>query len=252
MADCAAASNDNEIDVNLRSAEDIALRALALATVLRRVVLESDASLDAEPELFDLRQWSREEGLLPSFTPHEAALLATPLGEADAEEVASIAWQSPGLQVLLWTIGWNVSGAEANQAVYVVGTTASPALNDLPSPWDPVTPWIVSAQLREEGEITRERERAEIWHWLVGTEILWRQSLSADRAELEDAMGEVIAEAAASGLFKNARTTKSPRSLAAASASDLKDLSVVTAERLRALNWVCGFGTDWDSTPLDV
>ena len=29
-------------------------------------------------------------------------------------------------------------------------------------------------------------------------------------------------------------------------------LSSIAAERLRAFNWLCGFGPDWDNVPLDV
>jgi hypothetical protein len=32
----------------------------------------------------------------------------------------------------------------------------------------------------------------------------------------------------------------------------LPDLAAIAAERLRALNWLCGFGPTWDEVPLDL
>ena len=29
-------------------------------------------------------------------------------------------------------------------------------------------------------------------------------------------------------------------------------LAILATERLRALNWLCGFGSDWDHVPLDI
>jgi hypothetical protein len=42
------------------------------------------------------------------------------------------------------------------------------------------------------------------------------------------------------------------RSIASFDDLDLERFSSLAEERLRALNWLCGFGTSWDEVPLDI
>ena len=74
-------------------------------------------------------------------------------------------------------------------------------LDAVPGPWDPIAPWMKTARLRDEDEIAVERERAEIRHWLIGAELLWRDSEPAARDEIERTIREVLAEAGDTGLL---------------------------------------------------
>ena len=65
---------------------------------------------------------------------------------------------------------------------------------------------------------------------------------------------EVAAEAAAAGLLgaPGGDFVIGGRDLSSFNDDDLSKLAATTEERLRALNWLCGFGASWDDVPLDV
>src|SRR5215213_8219175 len=99
--------DEDEIDVQLRSPVEVRTRILILATVLRRLALESpsvDDGGDLSAEAFDEREWLREQDLARQLTPGEAMLLDSPPGSISAEAVSEASWQGESLVVLGWAI----------------------------------------------------------------------------------------------------------------------------------------------------
>ena len=75
---------DDEITIELRSATEVALRAIIVAAVLQRIALEDVATrngLDVAGETFDLREWIVTERLSGALTTGEARIFETPVGE---------------------------------------------------------------------------------------------------------------------------------------------------------------------------
>ena len=244
--------DEDEIDVELRTAEEVGARVVVLASMLRRLALE-DASQDGVGDLladaFDEREWLRDQGLAGALTAREAAFLDSPLGSIAPEAIQEISWQGEALAALAWAVG--IRGMPPIDATSDLG----PILDLIPRPWDTINAWMSDSEIVSESDVVRERERAEIWHWRATTELLRREASPSDRRDFDVAIAEVAAEARAAGIVSaldDHDFLVRGRSIKEMSASEIDELIAVTGQRLRALNWLCGFGTSWDDVPLDV
>jgi hypothetical protein len=231
----------DEIEINLRPPAVVAARAIVVATICRRAHLELAAQDligdDPEGERFDLAAWIVEEGLDPALTPAEQRLLKSRLGRIAREELVAASWQAEGLAALAWALGLSDD----------VDWPANPGplLALVPAPWDSSRALRSGAKLRSEAAIALERERAELWYWRAETET----------EDVRALVREVAEEAHAAGLLPPPIGHDFPvgrlafRSLP----PDQRDeWRIIATERLRALNWVCGFGSDWENVPLEV
>lgn len=244
--------DEDEIDVELRSPVEVRTRVLILAAVLRRLALENlsiGERGDLSAEAFDEREWLREQDLACEITPGEAALLGSPLGSIPPEVVSEATWQGEALVALGWAVG--------ALAMPLVGTLfdPSPIIEVVPRPWDPTQRWLRDPTVVSELEAVREREVAEIWYWRLTTEVLRRTATATDNRDYQQAIRDVAAEALAAGLVPTlcARDLLvHGRSVKDLSQNDVDELIAVTGQRLRALNWLCGFGNSWDDVPLDI
>ena len=243
---------EDEFDIELRSQANVGVRCIILASLVRRLSIESlardrtDNSLAGEA--FDLRAWLQTEGMWSSLEGAEPELLIRPLGELTDDEMATMAWQAEGLA----SLGWALNLSEMS----MIGDLSNVefVLKRVPSPWDTAAPWIADVELRPEPEIARERDRAELIEWRVGVETPRRLATGQERADYDQVIAEVVHEAASAG-FVN--ITNDDFIVAGTAIPELDDegierLAALTEERLRALNWVCGFGDSWETVPLDV
>jgi hypothetical protein len=124
----------------------------------------------------------------------------------------------------------------------------------LPSPWDKTRPFRENAELLPEELIAVERERAELWYWRAEVETGRAAAKGRQLAELNAAISEVAAEAAAAGFFAAPIDNDFPvggRSYRSISPAQIETLAAVGAERLRALNWLCGLARSWDA-PVSI
>jgi hypothetical protein len=248
----AAVAEQDEIDLELRSPVEVRTRILILASVLRRLSLEDRTNWDgsdAIAEAFDEREWLREQGLAARLTADEAALLDSPPGSIAREAISEASWQGEALVVLGWAIGVH--------EMPPVGTVSDPRplLDVVPRPWDETKEWLGDPAIIAESEAAREREVAEIWYWRLTTEVLRRTASAADRQDYEEAIRDVAAEALTAGLLpalRNCDFSVHGTSIRDLSGDDVNELIAVTGQRLRALNWLCGFGNSWDEVPLDI
>ena len=242
----------DEVDVELRSPLEVRTRILILASVLRRLALENPSVEDGgdlTAEAFDEREWLREQGLEHQFTIGEAALLDSPPGSVALEAVGEASWQGEALVALGWAIG------EVEMPPIGTASDPRPLLNVVPRPWDGTEDWLGNPALASELEAARQREIAEIWYWRLTTEVLRRTAPAADSHDYKEAIQEVAAEALEAGLVPALRKNDFPvhgRSVKDLSDHDVDELIAVSGQRLRALNWLCGFGTSWDDLPLDI
>jgi hypothetical protein len=244
--------DSDEIDVELRTPVEIRARILILSAILRRLALE-DAALDEEgdplADAFDEREWLREQGLASQLTARETALLDSPLGSIAPDLTIEASWQGEALVALAWAI-------DAMPMPPVDATSdPRPIMELVPSPWDAIKAWVSQPVIVSESDAVRERELAEIWHWRATTELLRREASPVDRRDFEAAVREVAAEARSAGIAPALSDGDFPvrgRSIKESTDTELDELVSATGHRLRALNWLCGFGDSWDEVPLDV
>ena len=253
---------EDELDIQLRAPRLIGERILVLAVVCRRGFLEGspgevagdeevgDELEDVETERFDLAAWLREEGIDGAATATERSLLHTRVGSLTPDAVSQATWGAEGLVALAWSVNF-----VADAPTFDAPTDPGPLLTRLPSPWDSVRTFLSGLGIRPESAIIDERERAELWHWRVGVEAVYRQAAEDERRELRRVILEVARDAENGGILPNLADNDFPvrgRPIARISAPQLDDLTAIAAERLRALNWVCGFGSSWDNVPSEL
>ncbi|HEU0115564.1 MAG TPA: DUF4272 domain-containing protein [Thermomicrobiales bacterium] len=248
----AGASDDDSVDINPRPAALVARRATLIAALLRRTALEVGLTAgDPEAERFDLGAWTASEGLPALATPEEAATFTAPLGALDALDVEEATWEAEALIALAWALGL----IEA-MPPYDDIANPLPALDAMPVPWDSLAKFARSATLRPVEALATERERAELWRWRALVEMGKRISSGAERRDMQNAARDLARETAEAGLIDRLVDDDFPaggRAYHRISDDDLDDLAEVARQRLRALNWCCGFGDSWqDDEALDI
>jgi hypothetical protein len=255
MTDLPDEIDDDEIDISLRPAQVVGRRLVILATLCRRAFLESRQArgeLDEDPEVerFDLWMWLQDHELEPDLTVDEVRMFETEVGMLSNDEASAATWNSEALVALAWATEMIETLSEPN-------LTLDPAnvLAVIPAPWVDPNAWITSVIVRAENEIARERERAEVWLWRAETEEERRQLRGRARQALEADIADVVNESIAAGLLSNDargdfRVADVP--FHNLSSDQIDAISVIAAVRLHALNWLCGFGTNWDDVPLEI
>jgi hypothetical protein len=244
--------DEEEIDVELRTLQEVRGRILIISSILRRLALENisqDREDDPLADAFDEREWLREQGLASHLTAREAAFLESPLGSIAPEAIPELSWHGEALAALAWAVGI--------RDMPPIDTTSDldPIMDIVPRPWDETAAWRSDTTIVSESAAMQERERAEIWRWRATTEVLRREASRAERSDYEAAIAEVAAEARVAGLVSALHDHDFPvqgRSIKEISDTEVDELVAIADQRLRALNWLCGFGTSWDDIPLDV
>jgi len=244
-----------EIEINLRAPREVAARVVVLAAVSRRAFLEQEAEHgtagdDAAGERFDLVAWLEAEGLADAVSPSERRLLAAPLGQLGRETADEASWAAEALVALGWALNLVPSIPP-----YDAPADPSALLESVPAPWDKTAIFLALDKLRPEPEIAVERDEAELWHWRAELAAALPNAAEPERAELARAVREVTQDAAAAGLIPPPIDADFPvrgRPYGAIPDDERAILADIATQRLHALNWLCGFGSDWDDVPLEV
>lgn len=244
-------ADDESIDIELRAPEDVAARAIILAALAHRGFLEVDAAADDDPatdeDRSDLFDWLRDENLTELASPTELSTIRAQIGTLDPAEAASATWATEALAPLCWALGLAPALPPAEQPIQ-----AESLLDLIPSTDSPTNEFIAGAQLIHEDEIARARESAELWHWRATVQELLVIATSQDRNDLVIAILETVEEGATHGLLPPPAQGDFPvNGQPYAVAPDPETLGMVAEWRLRALNWLCGFGDSWETVPLD-
>lgn len=238
--------DDDSIEIEVRPARELLGRATLLAALGRRGLIERETEADpiaAETDQFDLQAWARVE-LNFWMSPEDLHVLQAPVGsliDAEADYCAD------GL-VSASTIGWCIGALRQDLPLLSDGAPERETLGWVPAPWTQVRSRLRLVRVRSDEDLARERERWEL--------IAWRMSLFIDpvsqQAE-EAALRDVGAELREVGFIRwvdgdFALDDGTPFRLL--SEQQQEQLDVESTLRLQALNWVCGFGEDWDDVPL--
>ncbi len=242
--------SDDSIDIDPRPVGEIARRAALLVALLRRVALEAPVdgadendSFMRETDRFDLYSWARRE-FADDMTEDERALLRAPAGALDEDEIDTCLAATGPARALAWCLG----GLDLLLPSDAPEARADHLADWAPQPWEEVQRWARRLSLRTDDELAGERELWELWHW--------RATLVEDELEpgenLGDVIGTVARDAAETGLVVTAGEDFAigGQSFAALSGEEQDAVAVLAEGYLHALNWACGFGETWDTTPL--
>lgn len=233
---------DDELDIQPWPVLELIGRAVALTSVAKRGLLEVDEESDVftkETDRFELSTWARTE-LANWITDAELEALNTPIGNLTEDQMllADEALYAGG------AVAWALRGVtDDHMPMPDTNEFMASVLSWAPSPWDKVRQLQKRVRLRSDQDLADERERMDLWFWRGDTEIS------------DEDLADVVAEVAAAGLIPISDgdfATHEGVSFATLSDDDREDLTWIAEQRLRALNWVCGFGESWESAPLDI
>lgn len=240
--------DDDYVDIQPWPVREIAGHLLALATVVRRGMLDLETDLDPferETDRFELESWARLE-LSPFLDQDEIAWLEAPLDTlAERDDFADERF------IAASTIGWavRVPGLD-NLPIELDPAIEQRLLDWAPGPWTPLGNVAKGFRLRSDEDLASERERWEV--------ILWRcelfqddDDLDEDRLALQDAVAELseidppLVDVTADDIVLADGTPFSD-----IAAERLSEIGLVASIRLRTLNWVCGYGQSPMTAPL--
>lgn len=245
-------SDDDTIEIELRSRDEIARRVVVLASLVRRAAMEASApdvgageqdAFERETDRFELYSWAVKE-LGDSATADELSLLRAPAGALLADDIDQCLAASGPAQALRWSLGALDRLAPEDTPDAFVETL----LAWCPGPWDEISRFGRRFGVRGEDEIASERERWELWHW--------RAALDHESLEPGESIDEVLSivadEAAAADLIHLADGDFAVDGVPFHGLSEGEQTRVadISEGYLLALNWVCGFGDSWDDVPL--
>ena len=250
----------------LVSAAGAAERALCLAVMILRTEFEMVASLDitltpAQREAIADRltgprayylPWLRSEGLWERLSKSEANQLMLELGGWSRQTCAAHFGDADAAGVLIWTLG-----LLDELPAYDMATDEGTVLAALPV-LRPARVFIERARSRPEPEILQAREQAQTWLWRARMTMLQREGMTGvpggSSRDLRPAIAAHARELEAQGAF-TAIDRDFPafgKRYSALSDGEWSLMHQIAYSRLRALNWLCGFASDWDAVPLET
>ncbi|MGH2561054.1 MAG: DUF4272 domain-containing protein [Thermomicrobiales bacterium] len=241
---------EDEIDIELRSPAEIGARLVILASLLRRAQLVNSADQEeTSRELFDLRHWLSDEGVLSHATDDERRLIEAPRASSTNVDATDVARNGESLAALGWAVGLVHGMAPYDQFASSAGVLAG-----IPEAWDNVASFISSLHPRSDDLIEAERERAELWLWRAQIEADRQATRGSTRDDIESAIQDVARDADAAKLLPNIANDFLLNGVPFRDlpAETQEIVAIIAERRLHALNWLCGFGEDWNQVPLAV
>lgn len=243
-------TDDNDfLSIDPWPVSEMAGHLVAQVTLGRRALIETDTEGDAferETDRFELEAWARLE-LTAWLTPPELDSIGIPVGSLSDEQLANC---ERGL-IIASTIAWAVNVVQHELPALANGEAEMPTLEWAPTPWTPVRQVNKRLRVRPDDVLAHERERWEV--------LVWRTTLFDDPKFEEDdraAWREALTEIDAAGLWptssKDILVVDAGVDLGALPQEQLASLRYDAELRLRALNWVCGYGERPTTAPLDL
>lgn len=243
--------DDDSIEINVRPARDIVLRAIALVTLARRDWLEASEpgggeieAFERETERFELYSWATRE-LGQTLTCAERDIFKASTGSLTEDQLDQCAASALSANAMSWTL--NIHD-ELDLAKSESFTLAEEVVKWCPAPWESVEHAISASKLRSEADIASQRERCELWYW---------RATIADDPDMSStdqrvAISDTTAEAAAAGLIEQVQNDFAVDGIpfAKLEPETQRSIGMLAEAYLLALNWACGFGDSWDTAPL--
>jgi hypothetical protein len=240
---------EDELEINLRPAPDIARRLLILAALAEHLSFsdgEAPSTEERASSTFDLREWLRAEEIWPDLTQDEILILSDGTPPGEEPDQFSVQETLEALGALAWALRLVPDLAPDLPA------SVDTVIPSLPHPWDSTATWMRGLELRSLEEIASEREAAELWTWRLLTENDLREAFASEQEALREIIREAEREGRAAGILPRGGFRVQGRDISTLNPTERNTLLATFLARLQAFNWVCGYGDRWDSVPLDI
>lgn len=243
--------DDLSLDIELRPLDEVAARLVILSGLIQLALTEIEAdTATAAAERADVIDALRIGEASGHLSPAELSMVRLlEVGSLGDESTFEIIWQVEAIAALGWAANLLPNLNDPWTQANFTELTAT-----IPAPWEELDPFIAQLRLRAEFEIAAARETAELWAWRTELEAELTSSDRREREELVTILRETATEAAQLGLLKKIGDDfgigNQPFSEIAP--QERATIAEIAYQRLRALNWLCGFGASWDDVPLDL
>lgn len=198
-----------------------------------------------------------KDGLADDLSFREREFLELHPKDVTDQHLAYVSWRVEAAQVLAWALGLLPELPPYDQQVSGEFLKHPEGFN--------IAEFIASAKLRDEKEIDRAREIAELWHWRSRTRQLQEEGRPCTANDWMKEAGmnsyESIIRITAETMAKDGFISEQAGDFLV-SGKAYKDLNPqewssvrsITVERHFALNWLCGYapGNKWDDTPTET
>lgn len=243
---------DDGVEIALRDPTTVAARTIILAALCHRAFIEIDATEHDNPDLdedrFDLLAWLYDENLFDRTSARERDALHAVVGTLAEDETLEATWSAEALAALCWSLSLipRLPGFDESAPI-------DPLLRVLPEPGSSCSAFLRQAGILGEDVIAAARETAELWYWRATMQELLNDASQTEWDELLVAIRDTAVEGAAMGFLPQPVSDDFPMHGGAyAQADNHEALAAIAEWRLRAFNWLCGFGSSWDTVPLDL
>jgi len=223
------------------SARRVASRAIALAAVSERGLLENEASgiKDAEQARQELVDWVTGLGITDELEPEEWKALQRPVGRLERQDAIDAVWRIEGLAILAWALRWYDPPAYDE-------LVRPPLLFDAVRILEPGAMELLSEPtLRAPEELASMREHLLAFHWRMRdfsvrphsmdfvqfSKKCWFGSFDISRFRIIDndlAIGD--------------------EAIHRADTDEVDRVQSIAFERHRAINWLMGYDTIYSET----
>jgi hypothetical protein len=244
---------DDTVEIQLRPRRQVVDRLLSLIALANRLGLEAQTEYSTEDleARFDLIAWLVEARAIDELSSFERGVLEARLGYLSESERDRLIFSFESALPLAWSLGLIEQSPSAPTPVE--GGDLLPAI---PEPGQDVAAFRQQGTSVTEEEAAGERELAEIWYWRLSVERDRRDEAKSGVQDLSDVIFETVDEVIEAG-YELVPAADGDFAINGTSVRDLRpdqiDFALLIAEaRLHALNWLCGYGVNWDDVPLEI
>ena len=240
---------DDYIDIQPWPVAELIGQLTAHVAIGRRGLIESDPDTDGferETDRFELDAWAKLE-LTSWLTADQLAILEAPLDSLNPDQLD----RCEDALVVASSIAW-CTRVESESRLPIV-TDGGPEQRTIawsPRPWTPIRNVLKGIRVRSDETLAAERERWELLHWRchLFTE---ESDLDEDRKALRDTIRELQGQDLL-GHNDADLILEDGTPFSDLDDDTLDEIASQSEIRLRALNWVCGFGDTPATAPLFV
>jgi len=236
------------------AAQTVARRVVCLVSLVIRAKAEQELHRTAVNQASNRlaqsqREWLEGKGLWEVASERERQLFRKSMGTWAVQDIADGQWREESMMVLLWAMQ-----AGSNLPPYDTVASESELTNSVPTP-DQVDRFIAGATLRSQAEIQKARDIAEFWLWRARTTQLEKEGTKLPKnMTFEQIIHKSAKKGEEDGLFKaiDGDFPAFGKAYAKLSDDEWHQVMSIAMERLYALNWLCGYATDWDKVPTET
>jgi hypothetical protein len=197
-----------------------------------------------------LLDWLNAQNLIPSMSNEELRLLAHDPGRWGPQDLHSAGWHTEALGTLLWALSCIDPLPEYDQPFDRQETF------DLVGLMRPVDDFIYGTELRTEGILKMERDRAELWNWRAHVTVMDARGVRPPQEYTYAQVIQMTTEAALqAGTLQKATDGDFPafgKPYREIAPDEFEKLSALARERFGALSWILGNAPDWDAAAAEM